>query len=292
MAKRFIDTGIFHDSWFSELKPTNKLFYIYLFTKCDHAGVIDLNPRFAEFETGIKGLSNCLETVNEDLGNRLLRLRDNYYILPKFLKFQYPKGLNINVKAQKSVINRLSEFNLDYELLTNSLETVSKQLRESYLTPQDKDKDKDKDTDIDTDRNGVVRGKESDEGLSFEDFWDLYDKKVGAPQCKEKWNNLSQGDRKLIMEYIPEYKLAQPNKQYRKNPETFLNQKSWNDELQVPYPFDQFKYTGSDASHDDRLRGVTFFVDKKKGKMFELDGKESSVWFWDGDFGPDLKEDH
>ncbi len=33
------------------------------------------------------------------------------------------------------------------------------------------------------------------------------------------------------MLYIPKYKAAQPNKQYRKNPETFLNNKSWNDEL-------------------------------------------------------------
>ena len=139
MAKRFINTEIFSDSWFSELSPQNKLFYVYLFTNCDHAGIIDLNPRLAEFETGIKGLAKSMQTVTEELGNRLVRLRDNYYCLPKFVKFQYPKGLNTNVKAQLSVVNRLAEFDLDY----NSLLTVTKQLSNSSLTVQDKDIDKD-----------------------------------------------------------------------------------------------------------------------------------------------------
>ena len=33
------------------------------------------------------------------------------------------------------------------------------------------------------------------------------------------------------MEHIPKYKQAQPDKKFRKNPETFLNNKSWNDEI-------------------------------------------------------------
>ena len=33
------------------------------------------------------------------------------------------------------------------------------------------------------------------------------------------------------MEYLPKYKLSQPEKKFRKDPDTFLNNKSWNDEL-------------------------------------------------------------
>jgi hypothetical protein len=33
------------------------------------------------------------------------------------------------------------------------------------------------------------------------------------------------------MAYIPRYKLHQPDKQYRKNPATFLYQRSWEDEI-------------------------------------------------------------
>lgn len=67
--------------------------------------------------------------------------------------------------------------------------------------------------------------------LSFENFWRLYDKKVGKPNCEKKWNALSKSDRRAAIEYIPLYIAAQPDKQFRKNPQTFLNQKSWNDEI-------------------------------------------------------------
>lgn len=68
--------------------------------------------------------------------------------------------------------------------------------------------------------------------ISFGDFWDLYDKKSGNKEKLEaKWAALSDEERLLAMDYIPKYKLSQPDKKFRKNPETFLNNKSWNDEI-------------------------------------------------------------
>lgn len=66
---------------------------------------------------------------------------------------------------------------------------------------------------------------------TFEDFWHEYDKKVGRPKAEPKWNRLTQVEKEHIMAYIPKYKLAQPDKQYRKGPESFLNNKTWNDEI-------------------------------------------------------------
>jgi hypothetical protein len=66
----------------------------------------------------------------------------------------------------------------------------------------------------------------------FDDFWDDYEKKVGdKDKLRGKWAKVCNRDRLLIKDYIPRYISAQPNKKYRKNPETFLNQKSWNDEI-------------------------------------------------------------
>lgn len=74
--------------------------------------------------------------------------------------------------------------------------------------------------------------KEKELNYSFEEFWELYDKKVGKKDILiKKWLKLSDIERELAMSYIPKYKLSQPDKKYRKNPETFLNQKAWNDEL-------------------------------------------------------------
>ena len=68
--------------------------------------------------------------------------------------------------------------------------------------------------------------------VPFSDFWDLYDKKRGDRQkLEKKWEALNNSDRNKIMKYIPEYKKSQPDKKYRKDPSTFFNNKSWNDEI-------------------------------------------------------------
>ena len=69
----------------------------------------------------------------------------------------------------------------------------------------------------------------------FDEFWDDYNKKVGdRDKIMKKWGKVSKSDRELIKAYIPKYKLAQPDKKFRKNPDTFLNNKSWNDEIITP----------------------------------------------------------
>ena len=66
---------------------------------------------------------------------------------------------------------------------------------------------------------------------TFETFWAAYDKKVGKPKCEKLWEKLTIKEKIDCLNYIPLYKQAQPEKCYRKNPETFLRNKSWNDEL-------------------------------------------------------------
>lgn len=77
--------------------------------------------------------------------------------------------------------------------------------------------------------NDILLEKETKE---FNEFWDLYDKKTGKKEkVKKKFLNLPEKTRELIMEYIPKYKLSQPNKKYRKDPTTFLNNDGWLDEI-------------------------------------------------------------
>lgn len=74
--------------------------------------------------------------------------------------------------------------------------------------------------------------KENNINIEFDIFWNLYDKKVGEKnKLIKKWENLTDEEREKIIEYIPKYKIAISEKQYRKNPETFMNNKSWNDEI-------------------------------------------------------------
>ena len=71
-----------------------------------------------------------------------------------------------------------------------------------------------------------------DKENSFNVLWDLYDKKVGDKlKLSKKWTKLSELERLEIIKHVEAYKVAVPQKQYRKNLETYLNNKSWNDEI-------------------------------------------------------------
>ena len=125
MAKRFIDTDLFDDSWFMELSLSAKVFWMYCITKCDHAGILELNIKLAQFQTGIKSM----ETVIKELGNRLVSVNEQYYFIPKYIEFQYPGFPNSKVRQQASAVEILKKFNL----FDNSLQTVSKELINSYV---------------------------------------------------------------------------------------------------------------------------------------------------------------
>ena len=74
--------------------------------------------------------------------------------------------------------------------------------------------------------------KQVKDEYTFENAWNLYQKKVGCKdKLEKKWNSMSLKDRKAATEYIPAYVLAQPDKKYRKNFQTFLNQRGWEDEI-------------------------------------------------------------
>lgn len=74
--------------------------------------------------------------------------------------------------------------------------------------------------------------KQVKDEYTFARAWDLYQKKVGCKEkLEKKWNSMSQKDRKAAIEYIPLYVISQPDKQFRKNFQTFLNQRAWEDEI-------------------------------------------------------------
>ncbi len=126
MAKRFIDTGLFDDQWFMNLSKDAKLLWIYLITKCDHAGIIEINERLIEFQTGIKSF----KTTGAELGSRLYFVRESYYFIPKYIDFQYPNFPNSRVRQQESAIKIL----VKYGLFDESKETFNKDIANPSVT--------------------------------------------------------------------------------------------------------------------------------------------------------------
>lgn len=90
---------------------------------------------------------------------------------------------------------------------------------------------------LNTDRPGLKENGSSAAdkviNIPFEDWWTIYGKKVDRKKCERKWNKLSNKTRLAIIEHTPKYVRATPETEYRKNPYTYLNSETWNDE-QLP----------------------------------------------------------
>jgi len=65
---------------------------------------------------------------------------------------------------------------------------------------------------------------------AFSDFWQAYGKKEDRHKCEQRWNTLTAAERQAALAHIPGYVAATPDKQFRKNPLTYLNGKCWQDE--------------------------------------------------------------
>lgn len=114
--------------------------------------------------------------------------------------------------------------------------------------PRKADNDNDNDNVND---NGLSKDNNSKIDIyPFDEFWNDYDKKRGSKEkLIKKWNKISDSEKLKIKEHIPIYKKAQPDKAFRKDPETFLKNKSWNDEIIISNGKDK-----SSATEEESIR--------------------------------------
>ncbi len=68
---------------------------------------------------------------------------------------------------------------------------------------------------------------------SFDLFWNTYDKKVDRSKSLSKWKKLTQVEKESALAAVPKYVQSTPDKQYRKHPVTYINNKSWENEIIV-----------------------------------------------------------
>ncbi len=135
MAKRFTDTEKWRDEWWGSLNNDYRMIWLYLVDSCSIAGL---------WKKDFRGLNfNCNTNISEAefvkaLNGRIID-KGNYFFIPKFLQFQYPKGLNSNKPAILAVVKELKQNNL--------IQTVNQSLGNDYLIVKDKDKVKDTDKD-------------------------------------------------------------------------------------------------------------------------------------------------
>lgn len=136
MAKRFISTTLFDETWFHNLTPQMKLAWCYVHSKCDNAGVYNPNKTLADFQIGTQiKWDKFIESAKG--AGKIEILKNGDWWLTDFVSEQCGTPLSIKSKPHQSVIKLLKQHGI--------LDRVSIDYGETIHTDKDMDMEKNKD---------------------------------------------------------------------------------------------------------------------------------------------------
>jgi len=187
------------------ITPNHTALYFFCIEHCNRLGwkeKFGLPTTMAKEAIGIRSYNTYIKTLND------------------LIDFGFIKMVEKSKNQYSSNIIALSKFNkaLDKALDKALIKHTTKQGESTVQSISSIDKQ-------------VTINKEQ-VTIPFSEFWDMYDKKVGDKTgLEKKWLKLTDAERSEIMLYLPKYKTTQPDKKFRKNPDTFLNQRGWEHEL-------------------------------------------------------------
>ena len=106
--------------------------------------------------------------------------------------------------------------------------------------------------------------------ITFDVFWNLYDKKVGAKKnCEKKWIKLKLIDQEKIISILPEWLTQFSDKQFQPFPQTFLNQERWNDEIIKDYAKTEQNITPAEKQVAANTKDLEFRIKESTRKRQE-----------------------
>lgn len=186
MALRFTDSRKFQDPWYRSLPALYKVFWEYLLSTCNHAGIWKVDLPLAEFCIG----DNIdMEKALKLFKGRVTQISSEKWFISKYLKFQYKGELNLSVKAHLSAYNLLLKEGIKEETLKGLL-TLTKPLINGYQRVKDKDQDKDKDN-INNKYRGIHKGE-------FQKIWNKFPNKVGYKAAERHFNTTVKTEKDLV----------------------------------------------------------------------------------------------
>ena len=151
MAKRFVSTEIWNEDWYIDMPLEYKLFWYYMLSNCDHAGIFKVNLRsFCSLHDVSLTSDRALEYFNKGK-DRIIQVRQDVWLIPDFFVFQYGSVLNMNNNVHFGAVNAYKKYNIDLTSIRGLVD----------LKERTKDKDKDKDKDMfnsENKKNGKFSG--------------------------------------------------------------------------------------------------------------------------------------
>lgn len=146
MAKRFTATEIWEEDWFLEMPNEYKLFWYYMLSTCDHAGLFKVNLRSFCNLLGVQ-ISDTKALDYFNLGKSRIRvISKSVWFIEDFFSFQYGQIFNFNNNVHESIDKMYKKHSIN-TLQLRGLKEVKERTprgqRGDTDTPKDKDKDKD-----------------------------------------------------------------------------------------------------------------------------------------------------
>lgn len=103
MAKRFSSTEIWREDWFLEMPTEYKLFWFYILSACNHAGVFKINIKpfctLNRVKIDPEKAFNYFNTGKD----RIRKINGSIWLIEDFFLFQYGENLNLNNRVHDSI---------------------------------------------------------------------------------------------------------------------------------------------------------------------------------------------
>jgi len=189
------------------INPTHTALYFFAIEHCNRLGWLKkfgFPTEMAKNALGIKSYHTYIKTLND-------LVEFGFIIMVEKSKNQYSSNIIALAKYDKALDKALDKAisnHVSKQLKSN--DSIDKPLNSKTTEPNNADFD-------------------------FFKFWSLYPKKVGSKEnCEKIFNRLSNTDRQKIENTLSAFLSYKPFSEYiHPNPQTYLNQKRWNDEIPI-----------------------------------------------------------
>lgn len=137
-------------------------------------------------------------------------------------KFKIEDGVFINERMHNEAVRRQK---FSESRRNNAKSPKNDSTSKAYATHMETE------TETITVNKTINKTKAKIQDFKFEEWWLMYDYKISKDKAKKSWDKLNEQEKDLALHMVLEYVNSTPEKAYRKHPTTYLNNKSFNDEI-------------------------------------------------------------
>jgi hypothetical protein len=141
MSKRFTSTELWVEDWFCEMPMEYKLYWYYMLSKCNHAGIFKVNTKmFNNINECFINNKIAFDFFNSDK-KRIREINENVWLIEDFFYYQYGKSFNIKNRVHKSIYDVYNQYNIDLTSIRGVIEFNLGDINESISVDNDRVKD-------------------------------------------------------------------------------------------------------------------------------------------------------